>query len=42
MVTAAGYFHRFFAKTQNGVMRWYIMGIVIGAVLILSLGLMLH
>lgn len=42
MVTGAEFFHRIFARTQSGIMRWYIMGIVIGAVLILSLGLMFH
>jgi NADH-quinone oxidoreductase subunit L len=42
MVSGANFFNKIFAFTQNGVMRWYIMGIVIGAVLILSLGLILH
>jgi NADH-quinone oxidoreductase subunit L len=42
MVSGANLFHRIFARTQSGIMRWYIMGIVIGAVLILSLGLMLQ
>ncbi|MGC1241734.1 MAG: NADH-quinone oxidoreductase subunit L [Chryseosolibacter sp.] len=42
MVSGANFFHGVFAKTQSGIMRWYIMGIVIGAVLILSLGLILH
>ncbi len=42
MVTGANFFHKTFALTQNGVMRWYIMGIVVGAILILSLGLLLH
>lgn len=42
MVSGAEFFNRLFARTQSGIMRWYIMGIVIGAVLILSLGLMLH
>ncbi len=42
LVSGANFFHGLFARTQNGVMRWYIMGIVIGAVLILSLGLILH
>jgi NADH-quinone oxidoreductase subunit L len=42
MVQGAEFFHTIFARTQSGVMRWYIMGIVIGAVLILSLGLVLH
>jgi NADH-quinone oxidoreductase subunit L len=42
MVSGANFFNRIFARTQSGIMRWYIMGIVIGAVLILSLGLILH
>ena len=42
MVSGAEFFNKLFARTQSGIMRWYIMGIVIGAVLILSLGLMLH
>lgn len=42
MVSGAEFFNRIFARTQSGIMRWYIMGIVIGAVLILSLGLILH
>src|SRR5690606_2356265 len=42
MVAAANSFNRIFAYTQSGIMRWYIMGIVVGAILILSLGLILH
>src|SRR6266850_3612881 len=37
----AGTFHRVFAYTQSGLMRWYVMGIVIGAILILTFGLLL-
>ncbi len=29
-------FHRIMSATQNGVLRWYVMGIVMGAVIILS------
>jgi len=42
IVSGAEFFHTLFARTQSGIMRWYIMGIVIGAVLILSLGLIMH
>ncbi len=42
MVGVAEFFHRLLAWTQSGIMRWYIMGIVIGAVLILSLGLLAY
>jgi NADH-quinone oxidoreductase subunit L len=31
--------NRTFATTQNGVMRWYVLGIVIGALLIITLGI---
>jgi NADH-quinone oxidoreductase subunit L len=41
LVSGLNYFHHVFAQTQNGVMRWYIMGIVIGAIFILSISLML-
>jgi NADH-quinone oxidoreductase subunit L len=41
MVAAAEFFHRVFAYTQSGLMRWYVMGIVIGAILMLTLGLLL-
>jgi NADH-quinone oxidoreductase subunit L len=37
----ANAFHDVFVKTQSGIVRWYIMGIVIGAVIILALGLVL-
>ena len=33
--------HDVFAKTQGGILRWYVMSIVIGAILILTLGLLL-
>ncbi len=41
-VSVAEFFHGLLSRSQSGIMRWYIMGIVIGAVLILSLGLMMH
>ncbi|HEY8512243.1 MAG TPA: NADH-quinone oxidoreductase subunit L [Cyclobacteriaceae bacterium] len=31
--------NRAFAMTQNGVMRWYVLGIVVGALLIITLGI---
>jgi NADH-quinone oxidoreductase subunit L len=34
-------FHDAFVRTQSGLLRWYIAGIVVGAVLILTLGLVL-
>jgi NADH-quinone oxidoreductase subunit L len=41
MVSAADFFYRVFSYTQSGLMRWYVMGIVLGAILILTLGLLL-
>jgi NADH-quinone oxidoreductase subunit L len=41
IVSASSFMHNVFARTQNGTMRWYIMGIVIGAIFILSIGLFL-
>lgn len=42
MVSAVSFFHRILAQTQSGIMRWYIMGIVIGAIFILAIGLILR
>ncbi len=39
MVQFAGIFHRLFAWTQSGIMRWYMMGIVIGTILVVTIGL---
>jgi NADH-quinone oxidoreductase subunit L len=33
------YFHRMFAWTQSGIMRWYMMGIVIGTILVVTITL---
>jgi len=41
IVSGLNFFNNVFAQTQNGVMRWYIMGIVIGAIFVLSIGLLL-
>jgi NADH-quinone oxidoreductase subunit L len=41
LVSMAEFFHRVFSFTQSGLMRWYVMGIVIGAILMLTLGLLL-
>jgi NADH-quinone oxidoreductase subunit L len=41
VVSAAEHIHRLFATTQGGILRWYIMSMVIGAILILTLGLLL-
>ncbi len=39
LVAIAEFFHRIFSFTQSGILRWYIMGIVIGGILLLTLGL---
>jgi NADH-quinone oxidoreductase subunit L len=41
LVNVAGFVHRMLAYTQSGILRWYLIGIVLGAILILTLGLML-
>jgi NADH-quinone oxidoreductase subunit L len=41
LVSVTLYFNGMFSKTQNGVLRWYIMGIVAGAVLVITLGLLI-
>jgi NADH-quinone oxidoreductase subunit L len=40
IVAITEFFNRIFSFTQSGLMRWYVMGIVIGAILILTLGLL--
>lgn len=42
IVNGLTFLHNVFARTQNGVMRWYIMGIVIGAIFVISIGLLLR
>ena len=42
LVRITEYFNQLFVKTQSGILRWYIMGIVIGAILILTLGLLVN
>jgi NADH-quinone oxidoreductase subunit L len=39
LVWIAEFFHRIFSFTQSGILRWYIMGIVVGGILLLTLGL---
>jgi NADH-quinone oxidoreductase subunit L len=41
IVGVADFFHRFFASTQSGIMRWYMMGIVIGTLLVVTLSLLM-
>jgi len=39
LVWVANALNRVFAFTQSGILRWYIMGIVIGGILLLALGI---
>lgn len=39
MVAFASFSHGLFAQTQSGVLRWYMMGIVIGTLLVVTIGL---
>lgn len=41
IVLSTDLMHRLFARTQSGILRWYVMGIVIGAILIMTLGLLI-
>jgi NADH-quinone oxidoreductase subunit L len=41
IVSATDALHQAFARTQGGILRWYVMSMVIGAILILTLGLLL-
>jgi len=42
LVRVAEFFNQVFVKTQSGILRWYIMGILIGAILILTLSLIVN
>jgi len=42
LASATEYFGQTFSRTQTGVLRWYIMGITVGAVIILTLSLLLN
>jgi NADH-quinone oxidoreductase subunit L len=39
VVVSTDYFHRAFAWTQSGIMRWYMVGIVVGTILVVTLSL---
>ena len=41
IVWIAEFFNSVFARAQAGILRWYVMGIVVGAILIITLGLLL-
>jgi NADH-quinone oxidoreductase subunit L len=39
LVQITEYFNSTFVKTQSGILRWYVMGIVVGAILIMTISL---
>lgn len=39
LVQITEYFNSTFVKTQSGILRWYVMGIVVGAILIITISL---
>jgi NADH-quinone oxidoreductase subunit L len=39
LVQITEYVNSAFVKTQNGILRWYVMGIVVGAILIMTISL---
>jgi NADH-quinone oxidoreductase subunit L len=41
IVAVADFFHRIFSWTQSGLMRWYMMGIVIGTILVVTISLII-
>jgi NADH-quinone oxidoreductase subunit L len=41
IVRIAEFFSGVFGRAQAGILRWYVMGIVVGAILIITLGLLL-
>ena len=41
-VSVANYFHRLFAWTQSGIMRWYMMGIVIGTIMVVTISMLIN
>ncbi len=42
LVEFANVFHRLFVWTQSGILRWYMMGIVIGTLLVVTIGLIIN
>jgi NADH-quinone oxidoreductase subunit L len=42
LVEFAGVFHRIFAWTQSGILRWYMIGIVIGTLLVVTIGMLIN
>jgi NADH-quinone oxidoreductase subunit L len=41
LVNLAEWFHKLLSFTQSGILRWYLAGMVVGAILVLTLGLLL-
>jgi NADH-quinone oxidoreductase subunit L len=42
VVATTNYFHRAFAWTQSGIMRWYMMGIVIGTIMVVTISILIN
>lgn len=42
LVAVTNYFHRLFAWTQSGIMRWYMMGIVIGTIMVVTISMLIN
>ncbi|MCI0750949.1 MAG: hypothetical protein L0Y35_03865, partial [Flammeovirgaceae bacterium] len=42
LVSIASALNRLFAFSQSGILRWYVMGIVVGAILILTIGIFIN
>jgi len=42
MVAITNYFHRLFSWTQSGIMRWYMMGIVIGTIMVVTISMLIN
>ena len=40
LAALAGALNRALAQTQSGILRWYMMGVVVGALLIITLSLL--
>jgi NADH-quinone oxidoreductase subunit L len=41
IVSFADFMNDVFARSQNGILRWYVMGVVVGAIIILTIGFIL-
>ncbi len=42
VVSGSNYAHKLFSRTQTGMMRWYMMGIVIGTIMVVTITLLIN